>query len=135
MTFGGTGLVRDRLGLNGGLDKCSFDYRSAQGVMGHFVDGAMFVSNFTGVGVIRLGAPRVITGYTRHGLEQAIGREGAGVSPRAILHTVKDATPSQQVEKAHTSRACALGRGPREPRSDAALACCGHAGRPDPHDP
>jgi RHS repeat-associated protein len=32
-TFGGTALVRDKLGLNGGLDKCSIDYRAARGVM------------------------------------------------------------------------------------------------------
>lgn len=30
-----------------------------------------------------------ITGYTRHGLEQAIQREGVGVHPRAILDTVR----------------------------------------------
>jgi hypothetical protein len=28
---------------------------------------------------------RTITGYTRHGLHQAISREGVGVSPYAIL--------------------------------------------------
>lgn len=97
MTFGATGTVRDRLGLNGGLDKCSFDYRSAQRVMGVAMGGVEFLSSFTGVGMVRLAAPRVITGYTRHGLEQAIGREGAGVSPRAILHTVKNAPPTSQV--------------------------------------
>lgn len=31
-----------------------------------------------------------ITGYTRHGLHQAISREGIGVSPRAILNAVRD---------------------------------------------
>jgi len=31
-----------------------------------------------------------ITGYTRHGLNQAISREGVGVSPRAILDAVRN---------------------------------------------
>jgi RHS repeat-associated protein len=31
-----------------------------------------------------------ITGYTRHGLNQAISRDGVGVSPRAILDAVKN---------------------------------------------
>jgi hypothetical protein len=31
-----------------------------------------------------------ITGYTRHGLNQAIGREGTGVSSRAILDAAKN---------------------------------------------
>ncbi len=32
----------------------------------------------------------VIRGYTRHGLNQSIGRNGVGVSPRAILDTVRN---------------------------------------------
>jgi len=36
------------------------------------------------------GSPRPITGYTRHGLNQAIGRDGTGVSPRAILDAVRN---------------------------------------------
>ena len=56
MTFGATGAVRDRLGLNGGLDKCSFDYRAAQGVMGVAMGGAEFVSSFAGFGMMRLAA-------------------------------------------------------------------------------
>jgi len=39
-----------------------------------------------------------ITGYTRHGLNQAIGREGAGVSGRAILDAVKN--PQSVVQQA-----------------------------------
>jgi len=39
-----------------------------------------------------------ITGYTEHGLDQAISREGTGVSPRAILDAVRN--PSQVVEQA-----------------------------------
>jgi len=38
-----------------------------------------------------------ITGYTRHGLNQAISREGVGVSPRAILDAVRN--PSQIVQR------------------------------------
>jgi hypothetical protein len=33
-----------------------------------------------------------LTGYTRHGLNQAIGREGAGVAGRAILDAIKNPT-------------------------------------------
>ena len=33
-----------------------------------------------------------ITGYTRHGINQAISREGVGVSPRAILDAVRNPT-------------------------------------------
>jgi hypothetical protein len=38
-----------------------------------------------------------ITGYTRHGLNQAIGREGAGVKPGAILDAVKN--PKQVIQQ------------------------------------
>ena len=31
-----------------------------------------------------------ITGYTKHGLNQAISRQGVGVSPQAILDAVKN---------------------------------------------
>ena len=31
-----------------------------------------------------------ITGYTKHGLEQAMGRNGVGVAPKAILDAVKN---------------------------------------------
>jgi hypothetical protein len=34
--------------------------------------------------------PQAITGYTRHGLNQAISREGVGVSTRAILDAFKN---------------------------------------------
>jgi hypothetical protein len=39
-----------------------------------------------------------LTGYTRHGLHQAISREGAGVSPRAILDAVRN--PQQVIQRA-----------------------------------
>ena len=38
-----------------------------------------------------------ITGYTKHGLEQAMGRNGIGVKPEAILDAVKN--PKKTVEK------------------------------------
>ena len=38
-----------------------------------------------------------LTGYTRHGLNQAIGREGAGVTPGAILDAVKN--PKQVIQQ------------------------------------
>ena len=38
-----------------------------------------------------------ITGYTKHGLEQAMGRNGIGVNPEAILDAVKN--PKKTVEK------------------------------------
>ena len=37
-------------------------------------------------------------GYTRHGLHQAINREGSGVSPRAILDAVRN--PQQVIQRA-----------------------------------
>jgi hypothetical protein len=41
-------------------------------------------------GVVRSVADGKLTGYTRHGLNQAIGRDGGiGVAPRAILDAVK----------------------------------------------
>lgn len=36
------------------------------------------------------GAAGKITGYTEHGLAQAMGREGVGVAPKAILDAVRD---------------------------------------------
>lgn len=40
-----------------------------------------------------LGGARVLlTGYTRHGINQAISRNGAGVSGRAILNTMRNST-------------------------------------------
>jgi hypothetical protein len=39
-----------------------------------------------------------LTGYTRHGLHQAISREESGVSPRAILDAVRN--PQQVVQRA-----------------------------------
>jgi hypothetical protein len=42
--------------------------------------------------------PGGIAGYTRHGLRQAMARDGVGVSPRAILDAVRN--PRQVVEQA-----------------------------------
>jgi hypothetical protein len=39
-----------------------------------------------------------ITGYTKHGLNQAISREGVGVSPKAILDAVRN--PTKVVQQA-----------------------------------
>ncbi len=36
-------------------------------------------------------APTKITGYTRHGLDRALARDGVGVSPTAILNSVRNA--------------------------------------------
>jgi hypothetical protein len=44
----------------------------------------------------RVGGRR--TGYTRHGLHQAISRDGSGVSPRAILDAVGN--PQQVIQRA-----------------------------------
>jgi hypothetical protein len=38
--------------------------------------------------ITKVGGRRI--GYTRHGLHQAISREGSGDSPRAILDAVRD---------------------------------------------
>jgi len=35
---------------------------------------------------------RKITGYTKHGINQAISKDGVGVAPRAILDTVRNST-------------------------------------------
>ncbi len=43
-----------------------------------------------------------ITGYTRHGLNQAIGREGKGVHPKAILDAVKNPTTVKLFENGVT---------------------------------
>ena len=40
-----------------------------------------------------------ITGYTRHGLNQAISREGKGVKPSAILDAVKNPRKVTRLEK------------------------------------
>ena len=55
-----------------------------------------------GRGLSYLSAPKTVadgklTGYTRHGLNQAIGREGAGVTPGAILDAVKN--PKQVIQQ------------------------------------
>jgi hypothetical protein len=48
--------------------------------------------------VVRSVADGKLTGYTRHGLNQAIGRDGGvGVAPRAILDAVK--SPVQVIEQ------------------------------------
>ncbi len=57
---------------------------------------SVFIPGVTGLGtgvratrgVAKVGGK--ITGYTKHGLNQAIGREGVGVAPRAILDAVKN---------------------------------------------
>ncbi len=41
-------------------------------------------------GIVSATGGSPLTGYTSHGLDQAIGREGKGVSPGAILDAVKN---------------------------------------------
>jgi hypothetical protein len=76
-SFGGTALIRDRLGLNGGLDKCSFDYRASRGVM----DLVMLVAP---VGRIKLfaGAKDLSWTWKTRG---TLGRDG-GVSTHWFEH-------------------------------------------------
>jgi len=69
-------------------------------VAGAFIPGATGLgAGVRGVraakGVAKVGGK--ITGYTRHGLNQAIGREGVGVAPRAILDAVKN--PQRVIQK------------------------------------
>ena len=47
---------------------------------------------------VTLSAGGRLTGYTRHGLHQAISRAGSGVSPRAILDAVRN--PQQVIQRA-----------------------------------
>jgi hypothetical protein len=50
-------------------------------------------------------SPPRITGYSRHGLERAIGRDGgAGVSPRAILDAVRGPTRVSPGRTPHTQK-------------------------------
>jgi RHS repeat-associated protein len=54
------------------------------------------IPGVTGVGsATRVGGK--ITGYTKHGLNQAISREGTGVAPKAILDAVKN--PQKVIER------------------------------------
>jgi RHS repeat-associated protein len=75
------------------VDKCSWGYGYSKGV-GETSQGGLFIVAGGASAASSLArqssaaAPR-ITGYTRHGLQQAMGRDGAGVSPRAILDTVR----------------------------------------------
>ena len=39
---------------------------------------------------VPIDAPKKITGYTQHGLERAMGRDGYGVSPKGILDAFKN---------------------------------------------
>ena len=74
--------------------------------------GGIAAGNLAGAATIKAGqtlrttarsnAPKTvadgkITGYTRHGLNQAIGREGAGVKPGAILDAVNN--PKQVIHQ------------------------------------
>ncbi len=65
--------------------------------------GGLFIPGVAGLGIgVRSSQGAVkavdkITGYTKHGLNQAIGREGVGVSPRAILDAVKN--PQRVIER------------------------------------
>ena len=73
-------------------------------ITGILVQGAILGGLGTGANVGRLGITagaaaeaggtrvvgNVITGYTRHGLNQALTRDGVGVSPSAILNAVRN---------------------------------------------
>ena len=63
-----------------------------------------------------------ITGYTKHGLNQAISRNnGLGVSPKAILHTVKSGKRAIQKDRGtikYTSKQAVVVLNKRESRND-----------------
>ena len=81
LSFGATAWARNRLGIDGGVDTCTRMYGAgeAAGIFVGFIDGQS-EAKIAGV----------ITGYTRHGIEQAMYREGVGVSTSAILDTVRN---------------------------------------------
>ena len=53
----------------------------------YFSDDKVLVHNDCAVPI---DAPQKITGYTQHGLERAMGRDGYGVSPKGILDAFKN---------------------------------------------
>ena len=90
LTFGFTAFLRNQLDIGRSLDMCSAAYTAGE------------VASFGAIGgfgaITRAGAKtvrQVITGYTRHGLNQAISRDGRGVAASSILDAVRN--PVSQV--------------------------------------
>jgi hypothetical protein len=54
------------------------------------VNGARLTMQLTAEEIAGTSLPQTLAGYTRHGLNQAIGREGVGVAPRAILDAFRN---------------------------------------------
>jgi hypothetical protein len=54
--------------------------------------GAMLRMQLGAEQVAGASLPQALTGYTKHGLNQAISRDGVGVSPAAILDAFKNPT-------------------------------------------
>jgi RHS repeat-associated protein len=99
LSFGLTGLINRLSGASDVLNPCSDAFNA--GELAGF--GLTAVSGLAGLA--RAGAKTVssavggrITGYTSHGLNQAISRNGVGVSPSAVLDAVRN--PSAVVEQA-----------------------------------
>jgi hypothetical protein len=75
-------------GIGAGYDENASGYRFAAGGAARAssaAQGALLRAQLAAEEVAGARLPQAITGYTRHGLNQAISREGVGVSPRAIL--------------------------------------------------
>ncbi len=83
MTFGTTGKIRDRFGLNGGLDKCSFDYRAAGDVM----DLAMLAAPVYEIKLFQAGGKALTWTWK---VRSRLGRDG-GVSKVGVERLGDDA--------------------------------------------
>ena len=89
LTFGATKWVREELGINN-VDTCSTGYQA--GGVTALVTGVLipFGGDAEVAAELDQGIAGVVRGYTRHGLAQAIGRDGGrGVAPSAILDAVR----------------------------------------------
>lgn len=96
ITFGITDKIREWGGYNNVVDHCSDTYTAggytATGL--EIAAGGAGIYKVLGKQTVKQGAKKAIagkiTGYTEHGLEQALGREGRGVAIDVILDTVKN---------------------------------------------
>jgi hypothetical protein len=105
LSFGLTSKFNDWTGASAVVDPCSGAYQAGQWA------GLGVAAGAGAAGLARAAAARSagqatttavagrITGYTQHGLNQAISRAGGGVSPQAILNAVRN--PQQVVAQAN----------------------------------
>ena len=65
-------------------------FLAAESGAGSAAQGAMLRTQLAAEEAAGAQLPQSLTGYTRHGLNQAISRDGVGVSPQAILDAWKN---------------------------------------------